>query len=287
MYINDLDCGIKNWILKFADDTKLFGRVSSKVDGSGLQDDLYKRVLWSQQWQMLFNVNECSVMHIGKELVPWQYQINGQTLNVVKQAKDLGVLLCNNLKVLVQCQQACSKALRILGMINRTIINRHTDILLKLYKSLVRPHLEYCIVTWSPHYNKDKVMLEKVQKRFTRMIPADEKLPYLQRLAWRPEDRRVRADIIVVYKIIHGLSAVDFDCFFEFRHHDTTTGHSLKLQKNRVLTDLKRYFFSERIVNIWSSLDEDVVSAPSINSLKNKLNKLYTNESFPGLCKSA
>ena len=88
-----------------------------------------------------------------------------------KQEKDLGVLLCNNLKVSVQCQQACSKALWILGMINRTIIHRHTDILLKLYKSLMRPHLEYCIVAWSPH-NKDKVMLEKVQRRFTRMIPS-------------------------------------------------------------------------------------------------------------------
>ena len=191
-------------------------------------------VQWSQQWQMLFNVNKCSVMHIGKKLVPWQYQINGQTLNVVKQEKDLGVLLFDNLKVSVQCQQACSKALRILSMINRTIIHRHTDILLKLYKSLVRPHLEYCIVAWSPH-NKDKVMLEKVQRKFIRMIPTAKKLPYLQRLAWRPEDRRVRADIIEVYKIIHGLSTVNFNSFFEFCHHDRTRGHSLKLQKNSVL----------------------------------------------------
>jgi len=75
--------------------------------------------------------------------------------------------------------------------------------------------------------------------------------------------------------------------FFEFCHHDRTRGHSLKLQKNRVLTDLRRHFFSERIVNIWNSLDENVVSAPSINSLKNKLNKLYTDESFPWLRKSA
>jgi len=134
-------------------------------------------------------------------------------------------------------------------------------------------------------------MLEKVQRRFTRMIPAVRNLPYEQRLAklhlWTLEDRRVRADIIEVYKVIHGLSTVDFGCFFEFCHHDRTRGHSLKLHKNRVLTDLRRHFFSERIVNIWNSLDEDVVSAPSINSLKNKLNKLYKDESFPGLCKSA
>ena len=130
-----------------------------------------------------------------------------------------------------------------------------------------------------------------VKKRFTRMIPTVKKLSYLQWLAklslWRLKDRRVRADIIEVYTIIHGLLTVDFNSFFEFCHHDRTRGHSLKLQKNRVITDLRRHFFSERIVNIWNRLDEDVVSAPSINSLKNKLNKLYTDESFPGLCKSA
>jgi len=149
MYINDLYCGIKNWILKFADDTKLFERIGtgSKVDGSGVDFRItFTNLCNGKQWKMLFNIKKCSVMHIGKELVPWQYQMNGHTLYVVQQEKDLGVLLCNNLKVSVQCQQACSKALRILGMIHRTIIHKHTDILLKLYQSTVRPHLEYCTV---------------------------------------------------------------------------------------------------------------------------------------------
>ena len=146
VYINDLDCGIKNWILKFADDTKLFGRISNTADSDELQEDLSKLVQWSSEWQMLFNVDKCNVMHISKKPAQREYQMNGRTLNVVQQEKDLGVLLSNNLKVSAQCQQACSKALRILGMINRTIVYRHTDILLKLYKSMVRPHLEYCIV---------------------------------------------------------------------------------------------------------------------------------------------
>jgi len=196
-------------------------------------------------------------------------------LNVVQQEKDLGVLLSNNLKVSAQCQQACSKALRILGMINRTIvycIYRHTDILLKLYKLMVRPHLEYCIVAWSPYYIKDKVLIEKVQRRFTRMIPSVSKLPYEQRLAklqlWSLEDRRVRADIIELYKTINGLSTVEFNCFFERSHYDRTRGHSLNLRNNRVLTDLRQHFFSERIVNIWNFLVEETICAPSVNSLK-------------------
>jgi len=132
---------------------------------------------------MLFNVDKCNVMHISKEPTQREYQMNGRTLNVVQQEKDLGVLLPNNLKVSAQYQQACSKALRILGMINRTIVYRHTDILLKLYKSMVRPHLEYCTVAWTPYYIKDKVLIQKVQRRFTRIIPSVSKLPYEQRLA--------------------------------------------------------------------------------------------------------
>ena len=103
------------------------------------------------------------------------------------------------------------------------------------------------------------------------MIPSVSKLPYEQRLAklqlWSLEDRRVRADIIEIYKIINGLSTVEFNCFFERSHYDRIRGHSLKLRKNRVLTDLRQHFFSERIDNF---LDEDTISAPSVNSLKKK-----------------
>jgi len=81
---------------------------------------------------------------------------------------------------------------------------KHPDIMLRLYKSLIRPHLEYCTAAWSPHYCKDKELIERVQKRFTRMIPDLKDLSYEQRLAktklWSLEDRRTRADLIEVYK---------------------------------------------------------------------------------------
>ena len=136
---------------------------------------------------MLFNVNKCKVMHIGKQN---QYFMHDQCLEVVCQEKDLGILISNDLKVSQQCQQAS----RILGLINRTIEYKHTDILLRLYKSLVKPHLEYCIVSWSPHYKKDKILIERIQKRFTRKILCIKKFPYEVRLKklglWSLEDRR-------------------------------------------------------------------------------------------------
>jgi len=80
-------------------------------------------------------------------------------LEKVTEEKDLVIITSNDLKVSMQCNQADAKANKMLGVIKRTIVYKTTDILLQLYKSLVRPHLEYCISAWSPHYNKDKQLL--------------------------------------------------------------------------------------------------------------------------------
>jgi len=58
----------------------------------------------------------------------------------------------------------------LLGLIKRTITCRSKEIILRLYKSLARPHLEYCIQAWRPHLVKNIELLEKVQERATRMI---------------------------------------------------------------------------------------------------------------------
>ena len=81
--------------------------------------------------------------------------------------------MCKNLKPARQCQLAYAKASKALCLISRTIFFKSASVLLKLYKSLVRPHLEYryCVSAWSPYYEKDKLLLEKIQHRFKRMIP--------------------------------------------------------------------------------------------------------------------
>jgi len=122
------------------------------------------------------------------------------------------------------------------------------------------------------------------------MIPDIRHLPYEVRLSklslWTLEDRRVRSHLIEVFKIVHGLSPIKFGTFFEIRQYDCTRGHSLKLHKSRVRTDLRQHFFTERIINVWNSLDEYIISATSVNSFKARLQKLYKDESFPRLVKS-
>jgi len=167
---------------------------------------------------MKFNVEKCKVLHYGRNSIGCQYNMYGQPLAEAAAEKDLGVVFSNDLKVVQQCREAYGKANQILGLVRRTIAFKNPAVLISLYKSLVRPHLENCSVIWSPHYTKYKVLLERVQHRFTRMFPELKDLPYEQRLAklklWSLEERRKRADLIEIFKMIKGFSAVSWFHFF-------------------------------------------------------------------------
>ena len=118
-------------------------------------------------------------------------------------------MFSNDLKVKQQCEEAYRRASQIMGLTHRTIQFRNPSVLITLYKSMVQPHLEYSSVAWSPHYVKDKALLEGVQYRFTRMFPELKDLPYSQRLAklrlWSLEERRNRADLIeIFFQQFHG-----------------------------------------------------------------------------------
>jgi len=193
IYINDLDDGIVNSILKFADDTKIFGAVSDLGQHRQLQEDLNTLLQWSKDWQMLFHIDKCKVMHFGHNNLKLDYSLDNKTLQKVHQEKDLGVIISDDMKSSLQCIQAYSKANKMLGVINRAIVYKSKEVMLSLYKTLVRPHLEYCTVAWSPHYVKDRVLLERVQRRFTRMVPELKGLSYPDRLKklglWSLEER--------------------------------------------------------------------------------------------------
>jgi len=102
-------------------------------------------------------------MHIGHSNLGYKYLMDNQYLQEVSDEKDLGIMITSDLKSAAQVVEASKKANRSLGMISCTIKYKSKSVLLSLYKSLVRPHLEYCTPVWSPHYVKDKHMLEKVQ----------------------------------------------------------------------------------------------------------------------------
>ena len=159
-------------------------------------------------------------MHFGRRNAGYNYQLGSKSLDEVSEEQDLGVTITCDLKASQQCTHAYSKASKIRGVINRSIVYKSKDILIQLYKSLVRPHVEFCTAAWSPHYVKDKELLQKAQRRFTHMIPGLKDVPYNKRLQilglWSLEERRICSDLIEMYKITNKWSNVNFEIFFEF-----------------------------------------------------------------------
>ena len=154
IYINDLEDDISSKVLKFADDTKVFRKVTNDTDKQSLQDDLDKLVKWSEKLQMLFNFGKCKCIHIGHGNMDEEYKMGDAVLGRTTQEKDLGVTFSADMKVSEQCGIAASKGNQILGLIRRTIMYKEKQLIVPLYKAIVRPHLEYCIQAWRPYRKK-------------------------------------------------------------------------------------------------------------------------------------
>jgi ribonuclease P/MRP protein subunit RPP40 len=290
IFINDLDIRISSNVLKFADDTKVYCAVDTPADGMKLQDDLDTISDWAEKWRMKFNVAKCKVMHYGRSNIGYKYSMCGQPMEAVSAETDLGIHFTTDLKAAAQCKESYCKANRMLGLVSRTIRYRNPAVLLNLYKSIVRPHLEYCSVAWSPHYSKDKILLERVQHRFTRLFPNLRSLPYEDRLQqlglWSLEERRNRADLIEIFKLVKGFTATSWSVFFQRTQSSVTRGHNWKLMKKQSQSDVRLHFFSQRVVNRWNNLVQEDVDSPSVNSFKSRLEKrrLHKMDFFMDKC---
>ena len=177
-----MDAELVSKIAKFADDTKLGIDTQDMVAVQELQSDLNKLGEWSEKWQMPFNVDKCKVMHIGYRNQNVQYSLLGRKIESTDQEKDLGVLVSSDLKFSKQCIEVEKKAQKLLGYIKRQFSNKNKKIVLALYNSLVRPHLEYAVQFWAPSLRKDIDRLEAVQARATKLIPSIRQLGYQRRL---------------------------------------------------------------------------------------------------------
>ena len=94
---------------------------------------------------MLFNFGKCKCIHIGHRNMDEEYKMGDTVLGRTAQEKDLGVTFSADMKVSEQCGIPASKGNQVLGLIRRTIMYKEKQLMVPLYKAIVRPHLEYCI----------------------------------------------------------------------------------------------------------------------------------------------
>ena len=165
-----------------------------------------------------------------------------------------------------------------LGMIKRHIVTRDKSTIVRLYKSLVRPKLEYCIQSWNPSLIKDIELLEQVQHRATKLIQEISHLSYHERLKHLNlstlELRRHRGDFIETFKILKGKEGIPMNSLFSL-NTSVTRGTSLKLNKPRSRLNIRQNFFSQRVINAWNQLPEFVISSTSVNGFKNAIDRHF------------
>ena len=158
-----------------------------------------------------------------------------------------------------------------IGLIRRNLLNKSEDMMLIMYKTLVRPIIDYCIPVWKPHYKKDIVQLERIQKRFTKMVLGCKSLTYTKRIdklkLTTLEERHLRADMIQVYKILNDKQNVFPKQLLKLNER-LGRNNSKKLYKFRRRLDGCKYGFTSRVVDNCNALPDRVILSEDIMNFK-------------------
>eukprot|EP00794_Sanderia_malayensis_P003391 gene3390-3881_t len=211
---------------------------------------------------------------------------NGERTQIERSKceKDVGVWISDDLKPSTQCSKAAAKASGSLGFIKRAFKHIDKDSFVILYNSYVRPHMEYCVQAWSPYYVKDIDCLEKIQRRATKLVKHIRKWTYEQRLSYLGlyslKCRRERGDLIDTFKILNDFEGINSGQFFKLSTEARTRGNSFKLYKTHAKRLVRNNFFSQRVINAWNNLPNEVVRAKSVNEFKANIDKHWNKTGY-------
>ena len=285
IYINDIaefssSLGENGGVSLFADDTKIFS-----PDPNKLQTVLDQMNSWLSSRQLDLAPHKCysltTCISSRKPQAKPSFSINNCTISPAPKMKDLGITVSCDLKWNHHVKNIAKNASFASHQLLKSIRTRNIWTLIKLYKTYIRPKLEYNTPVWSS--NKDIKKIEGVQVRFTKYIFRRCGIPFtsyedrLYKLNLKSlKHRRIIYDLLLTYKIINGLSDMKFSDFFVFR----STQYNLRGNPNKINTIFKqnsdqwRSSFFNRAVKYWNALPENVASSSSLQIFKSKIRSI-------------
>lgn len=277
LYLTDLKQALKIPFSLFADDTKFFGDPNSQYQE--IQKGLNDIFDWTKDWLLTLNAGKCTVLHIGKKNPQKRYYLGNQQLTPVESQRDLGITITTDLKWETHIVTIVKRANSMLYLIRKSFMTLTPKTFVKLYKTYIRPLLEFAYVIWDPYFKKDITLLENVQRRATKLVKSLRNMTYERRLKelnlTTLESRRSRGRLIETYKILTGYYDVpDLQDLFQLSTNKRLRGHSLKLCRMRAKKNPLQNFLPNRVVTDWNKLPMRLINAPSVNSFKNGLDKL-------------
>ena len=247
-----------------------------------MQEDINKVVNWTILWKMELNIDKCKIMHLGKSNPRHSYTMSSYSnnqlipLSTTEHERDLGIIISNDLKPAMQCAKAANTAYKIFGMLKRVFVSRTLSLWKTLYTTYIRPHLEFAIAAWNPYLKKDVKILERVQRRVTKIVFNTKHLEYVQRCKVfglsTLASRRLRGDLIQMYKISKNIDHITWHNKQVLRpsrprHRCHYVGETVKN------CEVRNKFFTNRIVQPWNTLPDNIVNAKTVNSFKARLDK--------------
>ena len=282
-YINDIISGISSPIKLYADDVLIYRIIDNEDDCKMLQRDLDLLQTWAHKWNMSYNPVKCEFLRITNKQnrTYFPYSIQDTLIREVTQAKYLGVTLNNKLTWNNHIANITGKANSVHGFMHRNFNNCPSKIKSALYKSMMRPILEYAGNVWSPHCDKDIQCMERVQRRAARFAANcysryHSVTDMMQKLNWPTlKQRRNESKLVMMYKIIHGYVHIQSTLpLVQSFTNGVTRGHHNKYLQPATRTDVYKYSFFPSAIKLWNTLPEELIDAKTIDEFKNLLSYL-------------